>query len=352
MIENKDLIRNSKVIVMLGAGGVGKTTSAIVIALAAAQLGKRVALLSIDPAKRLAAALGIPLSNDLATLSIPQEYGITGSVAAAMLDQKAVFDQMVDRHAPTRDAAIRIKANSIYRAASTNLGGPLEYMALAKLQDLSADARYDLVVLDTPPDTHALDFLARPNVLDGFMETKVMNWLVRPFLVAGRLGLGKLLSASERLMGGMARVSGVEPLRLFAEFLVLMQDVIEGFHKSGEATAELLQRPSTRFILVSIPTHTARRSVENITKQLRELSYKPELLLVNRCLPEAVTADLLSREQDHQLATYVLKANGQREVIEKLVSMAPNIWQLPEREHDPGDLAGLMDLVAALSHQK
>ena len=343
-----DLLFKSKVIVMLGAGGVGKTTSSIVLALAAARSGRKVALLSIDPAKRLAAALGIPLSHEPAPLIIPASYGLTGSVAASMLDQKAVFDQMVERHSPTTEIAERIKSHSIYQAAASNMGGPLEYMALAKLQDLSSDPRYDLVILDTPPDTHALEFLARPNILSSFMDAKVMNWLVKPFLVAGRFGLGKLFSAGERLMGGIAKVAGFDPLRQFAEFLILMQDVIEGFHKSGEATSELLHRATTSFVFVSVATHGAKRSVQNLANHLRSHGYYPDLLLVNRCLPALVTEDLQTRADFAGLLPYRSKALGERQVVSELSSLSPNIWQLPEREHDPGDIAGLMQLVEEL----
>lgn len=342
------VIDSHRVLVLLGAGGVGKTTSSIVVALAAATRGKRVALLSIDPAKRLATALGIPLSNELAPLQMTPEFRITGTVHAAMLDQKAVFDQVVDRHAPSPQLAAKIKSNTVYHAASTNLGGPLEYMALAKLMDLANDPQFDLVVLDTPPDTHALDFLARPNMLGSFMDTNVMNWLIKPFTLASRLGIGKLFSASERLMGGVARVSGFEPLKQFAEFLVLMQDVIEGLHKSGEKTVDLLKRQDTGFILVSVPTATAMRSITNLASQLVKMSYKPCALLINRCLPIGVASDLESQKHEDSLSYLKRKAAGQKSILQQVQSLAPSVWQLHEREHDPGDLVGLMELVASI----
>jgi len=342
------VIDSHRVLVLLGAGGVGKTTSSIIVALAAATRGKRVALLSIDPAKRLATALGIPLSNELAPLQMTADFQGAGTVHAAMLDQKAVFDQVVDRHTPSPQLAAKIKANTVYQSASTNLGGPLEYMALAKLMDLARDPQFDLVVLDTPPDTHALDFLARPNMLGSFMDTHVMNWLIKPFTLASRLGIGKLFSASERLMGGVARVSGFEPLKQFAEFLVLMQDVIEGLHKSGEKTVELLKRPDTGFILVSVPTPSAMRSITNLASQLVKMSYKPCALLINRCLPIGVASDLESHEHVGSLGYLKRKADGQKSIMQQLQTLAPSVWQLHEREHDPGDLAGLMELATAI----
>ena len=278
-------LTGQSVVVVLGAGGVGKTTTSIACAVLAAMEGRRVALLSIDPAKRLAAALGIPLSNNLKRIAFPAGMNVSGSLHAAMLDQKAVFDMMVHRHAPSADIAEQILAHPLYRAASTNLSGPLEYMALAKLEDLAEHADYDLVILDTPPDTQALDFLSRPNVLGGFMENRVMGWLIKPFLVAGRFGLGRLLSMGERLMGGVAKVTGVKALRSFAEFLVLMQEVIDGFHRTGERIVELLHRPSTSFFMMAAPSRAACRSAVNLAYQLDQLGYGTDLVLFNRCLP-------------------------------------------------------------------
>ena len=285
-----EILPARRVIVLLGAGGVGKTTTSIAVALAAAKSGRRVALLSIDPAKRLASALGLTLGNQLKRIALPVGLDGAGSVDAAMLDHKAVFDDMVRKHAPTEQIAENILANSIYQAASTNLIGPLEYMALAKLQELSEDHRYDLVVLDTPPDVHALDFLARPNVLSGFFENKVMGWLIKPFVIAGRMGLGRLMTVGEKLMGGVAKVTGFSALHKFADFLILVQEVIEGFNRSGEKVVKLLHQETTGFFLVTTPTLTSARSAMNIAGELAKLGYGLDLVTVNRCLPDAVAS--------------------------------------------------------------
>lgn len=289
-----ELLQSRQVIILLGAGGVGKTTSSIAVAFAAAKQGRRVALLSIDPAKRLAAALGLSLGNQLKRISLPFDNQGQGCVDAAMLDHKAVFDDMVRQHAPTAQIAENILANSIYQAASTNLIGPLEYMALAKLQQLAEDPRYDLVVLDTPPDVHALDFLARPNVLAGFFENRVMGWLIKPFVIAGRIGLGRLMTVGEKLMGGVAKVTGFSALHKFADFLVLVQEVIEGFNRSGEKVVQLLHRETTGFFLVTTPTNTSARSASNIASALARLGYGLDLVVVNRCLPPAIAETLVN----------------------------------------------------------
>lgn len=292
------MVQTQRVIVMIGSGGVGKTTSAIALAVAAAKQGKRVALLSIDPAKRLAAALGIPLSHELAEVRFPESAGIQGTLKAAMLDQKAVFDSMVKKHAPSVRIADRILRDPLYLAASTNLSGPLEYMALARLQELADSPDIDVVVLDTPPDTHALDFLARPNVLSGFLDGGVVSKLLKPIVFAGKLGFSGVAALGERLLGGVTKLTGFSALRKFGEFIILMQEVIEGFHASGERVLEILRRPSSSFVLVSVPTKSATRSAAHLGDELGQLGYALDGLILNRCLPTSVVSRSLSGATD------------------------------------------------------
>jgi len=262
------LLTEKKIIIMLGAGGVGKTSCTIALAIAAARLGLKVGLLSIDPAKRLAQAMGLELGAELKRVVFPESEAISGSLDACMLDQKTVFDRMVHRFSPNPTVEQKILNHKLYISASTNISGSLEYMALAKLQEMVAEAKYDLIILDTPPDSHALDFLKRPNILAGFMEQKVMNWLIKPFHLASRLGFDKIMNVGERLMGGMAQVTGFATLKIFAEFLILIQDVINGFHKVGQSILATLQKETTGFILVTSPSTPAMRSAKNMAKEL------------------------------------------------------------------------------------
>jgi len=281
-----DFLQDRKVIVLLGSGGVGKTTSSIALAMRAAVQGKRVGLLSIDPAKRLANALGIELGNELREVKFAEGSDgskIKGSLKAAMLDQQSVFDSMVKKHAPSKKISEKILNHPVYIAASTNLAGPLEYMALAKLRDLAVDPQFDLVVLDTPPDTHALDFLSKPNILAGFFENKVMTWMLKPFSLANKLGLGKLMNAGEKMMGSIAKVAGVSALRSLADFLVLTQEVIEGFNSAGEEIVGILKDDKTSFILVTVPTAPALRSSKNLQLLLSKMNYSCDAVIFNRC---------------------------------------------------------------------
>jgi anion-transporting ArsA/GET3 family ATPase len=277
-------ISQQRVVVMIGSGGVGKTTSSVALAIAAAMSGRRVALLSIDPAKRLADALGISLSHELSVVPLDN---CRGSLKAAMLDQKAIFDSMVRKHAPSESIAGKILRDPLYMAASTNLAGPIEYMALARLQELVDDPQFDLVVLDTPPDSHALDFLGRPNVLSGFLEGRVVGKILKPVVFASKFGLESVINMSGKLLGGVTHITGVQALRRFGEFILLMQEVIEGFHKSGERVIEILKRPTTSFVLVTVPTRASCRSGEGLAQELKKLGYSLDGLVLNRCQPFA-----------------------------------------------------------------
>lgn len=281
--EMETLLNKSRVIVTVGSGGVGKTTSSIAMALIGARLGKRVGLLSIDPAKRLADALGIKLGSELRRVALKAD--IKGTLDAAMLDQKAVFDEMVRRFAPNAGVAEKIFQNSIYKEVSSNLGGPLEYMALAKLESMLTSGQYDLIVVDTPPDSHALDFLARPNILSGFIESGFMSWMIKPFHLAQKLGAGAIFKAGGKIMSGISSITGVKMLKLLAEFLVLMEEVIIGFNRVGREVSNTLKKDSTGFVLVSAPYNNAVRSAAHLLQELKTNNYPLLALIMNRNLP-------------------------------------------------------------------
>lgn len=285
-------VLDCKVIVALGSGGVGKTTTAAALAVLAAKQGKRVGLLSIDPAKRLADAMGIKLGSRLTQVNFDSKHQITGRLDAAMLDQKAVFDEMVTRWAKSEEIKEKIFSNSIYKEVSTNFGGPLEYMALAKLGSMWESQDYDLIILDTPPDVHALDFLERPNILSGFVEGGVMTWMVKPFYMAHKLGAGRLLKAGGKLMAGVSSVTGVKMLQMLSEFLILMEEVIRGFSVTGEAVSKILRNPSTSFILVAGPSKSSLRSAKSLIQELKSKRFPLGGLFVNRCFPSELSSSL------------------------------------------------------------
>lgn len=275
------LVANHKICLVLGPGGVGKTTQSVLIALTAAFMGKRVALLSIDPAKRLADSMGLSLNGELSEVNLKQ-FGAKGQLFAAMLDQKSVFDQMVADYSPAIKIRDSIYQNKLYQAASKNFSGPLEYMALAKLDQITRNDKFDTVIVDTPPDTHALDFLERPNVLAGFQENKVLKLLVKPFHFAGKMGAFGL-NLGEKVMGSLARITGTEALSSLAEFLVLIQEVIGGFSEASKRITKLISGEDAAIVIVSRPQSNSDISSQYILDQLSKLGLKPKLFIVNRC---------------------------------------------------------------------
>ena len=281
---------DSKAVVFVGPGGVGKTTSAVVFSLLAAWQGKKVGLLSIDPSKRLASALGMNLTGKPKLINLG--HGVKGTIHAGVVDLKQIFDDKVREFSKSQAKIDKILAHPLYKAASTNLSGPVEYMSLARFQEMVDGGDFDIVVLDTPPDHHALDFLTRPNVLAGFMDKKIIQWMVKPFALAGRLGLGKLFSIGEKLMGGLAQITGLSTLHKFAEFVVDLQEVIEGFHKLGTRTLEIFASKSTRFVLVSSVHQDRVYAIKSLGEKLVELGFKNPDMIINRCLPKEVAEDL------------------------------------------------------------
>ncbi len=328
MKDLKPLILNQRVIILIGAGGVGKTTTSIVTAIKAATLGKKVALISIDPAKRLAKALGIALGSELKKVNFPEHLSVSGELHAAMLDQKAVFDDMVKKHAPSPHIADKILRDPMYQAASGKLSGPLEHMALVKLQALTQDPHYDLIIVDTPPDSQALDFLARPNILANFFESNVILKILKPALALSKLGLGKVFSASEKLIGGITSVTGLAPLAKLGEFVLLMQNILVGFQRAGEDIAKTLRLPSTSFILVTTPTAASAHTALEFAKKLQEMNLTLSALIFNKSLSKNAKLDL--QKDPGQIESILkIRANGEAKIMEYL----KNAIQGPDGEH-------------------
>ncbi len=322
------LLQRKKVLILLGAGGVGKTSCSVAVALRAAALGKKVALLSIDPAKRLASALGIELGGTLRTVEVA-DLPKNGRLDAAMLDAKSVFDSMVQRYAPDQATQARILSNPLYRVASTQLVGCLEFMALAKLQEIQDLGEYDLVLVDTPPDTQALQFLQSPNILANFMEKRVMQWLVTPFYFASKLGLGRLANWGEKMMGNLAKVTGFHALRALVDFLVLIQAVMDGFHTRSLQILKTLRGPDAGFLLVTSPHPPALRAAENLIHHLHQARYTLDGIILNRCFPFSLREPLLSLESPWSPMVGYMRARVQEEkkAQEKLQKNLPDTFQ-------------------------
>lgn len=278
-----EILEDKSICVCAGPGGVGKTTTAAAIAAGMASRGLKVAVLTIDPARRLAASLGLPeLGNEERRVdpAVLEAAGLggDGELWAMMLDAKRTFDELVERHAPderTRDAII---TNRIYRELSNAVAGSQEYMAMEKLYELHDEGRYDLLVLDTPPTRNALDFLDAPERLSRFVDSRSLQLFLRP----GRTGL-KLFSRGAGLMFSvLKRITGVDLLQDLSEFFQSFGDMAEGFRERATRVSELLSDRDTSFVLVTAPRQAEIDEAVYFRRRLRERGMPFGAVVVNR----------------------------------------------------------------------
>jgi anion-transporting ArsA/GET3 family ATPase len=264
----RSILEQRRIAVCVGCGGVGKTTVAAAIGLEAARRGRRVLVMTIDPARRLADALGVrelgnePCSVDpalLATLGVPEG----GSLSAMMLDMKRTFDDLVARFAESEEARDRILENPIYQHASDALAGSVEYSAMEKVYELCQREDYDLVVVDTPPAQHALDFLEAPERLLEFLDSRLVQLWIHPAMAAGRFGFRLFQRGTRRALQLIERVSGIGFLEDISEFLLAFEGMSEGFRSRATQVSELLRGPEASFVLVTgVGAEAAKQSLE------------------------------------------------------------------------------------------
>jgi anion-transporting ArsA/GET3 family ATPase len=244
-------LERKQICICAGSGGVGKTTASAAIALGMAARGRKVAVLTIDPAKRLAGALGLAeLGNEERRVAVD---GLDGELWAMMLDPKRTFDEIVEWHAPderTRDAVL---SNRIYQELSNAVAGSTEYMAMEKLHELHQEGRYDLLVLDTPPTRNALDFLDAPRRLTEFVDSRTLQLFTAP---AG-IGLKLLGRGTGLVFSVMQRATGIDLLADLGEFFRSFAGMTDGFRERAALVNELLADSRTAFVLVTSPRRAA-----------------------------------------------------------------------------------------------
>lgn len=279
----------TRVVVTCGSGGVGKTTTAAAMALYAADAGRKVAVLTIDPAKRLAQSLGLDeLDNDPRRVDVPLGPGASGApearpggqLWAMMLDTRRTFDEMVAAHS-TPERAQAIIDNPFYQVISTSFSGTQEYMAMEKLATLAATDEFDLIVVDTPPSRSALDFLDAPQRLSSFLDGRMIRLLATP----GR-GVMKVVGAGFSLFSkAVSTILGGQFLADAAQFVQLFEDMFGGFRERAQATYELLRSPGTRFVVVSICEPDSLREASYFADRLGAERMPLAGLVLNRTHP-------------------------------------------------------------------
>ncbi|MFI6009789.1 ArsA family ATPase [Streptomyces sp. NPDC051243] len=282
----------TRIVVCCGSGGVGKTTTAAALGLRAAERGRKVVVLTIDPARRLAQSMGID-SLDNTPRRVKGVEG-DGELHAMMLDMKRTFDEIVEAHAdPERAAAIL--GNPFYQSLSAGFAGTQEYMAMEKLGQLRAKDEWDLIVVDTPPSRSALDFLDAPKRLGSFLDGKLIRVLLAPAKVGGRAGMKFLNVGMSMMTGALGKLLGGQLLKDVQTFVAAMDSMFGGFRTRADATYKLLQAPGTAFLVVAAPERDALREAAYFVERLAAEDMPLAGLVLNRV--HGSGADRLSAER-------------------------------------------------------
>jgi anion-transporting ArsA/GET3 family ATPase len=290
--------QRTRVIVCCGSGGVGKTTTAAAVGLRAAERGRRVVVLTVDPARRLAQSMGLTRLDNTPRLvpGVGQPHPSagpgdssgpgggepgTGSLHAMMLDMKRTFDEIVEAHADP-DRAAQILANPFYQSLSSGFAGTQEYMAMEKLGQLRRADEWDLIVVDTPPSRSALDFLDAPQRLGRFLDGRLIKLLVAPARLGGRTGLRVLNAGFGALTGIVAKVIGGQMLRDVQTFVSAMDTMFGGFRERADYTYRLLRAPDTAFLVIAAPEPDALREASYFVERLAQEGMPLAGLILNR----------------------------------------------------------------------
>ena len=317
MSDLAQLISERDTVVVIGPGGVGKTTTSASIALHAARQGRKVLVLTVDPARRLATALGLDALGDEEARVSPAHFaraGVelgAGALYAMMLDTKSTFDALVHRHAPSLEARDAILENRFYKEASTTLAGSQDYMAMEKLYELREERDYDLIVLDTPPAVNAADFFDAPERLTDFVDSSSLSLLLSGMRRAGRFGFGLFNSLLARVMN---RFMGARTFMDILNFVQAFSGMFGGFKERASRVAAMLRAPSTAFVIVSSTEVISLDEATKLHERLRTQSMPFGALLINRVRPP------------------YLSAEGVDALEERLVSLSADLVEVGEDE--------------------
>ncbi len=364
--------RRNRILVCCGSGGVGKTTTAAALGLRAAERGRRVVVLTVDPARRLAQSMGltsldntprlvpgVPSDSDAGDAGNGDSSG--GSLHAMMLDMKRTFDEIVEAHADP-DRAAQILANPFYQSLSSSFAGTQEYMAMEKLGQLRRAEEWDLIVVDTPPSRSALDFLDAPQRLSRFLDGRLLRLLIAPAKVGGRAYMRVLNAGFGVVTGVLTKILGTQVLRDVQTFVSALDTMFGGFRERADYTYQLLRTPGTAFLVVAAPEPDALREASYFVERLAEERMPLAGLILNRVQrPPAAqlsaarslaAAEMLEAgAAPYPLAVAALRlhadrmqeAAGQRRVAEHFTAAHPlvPVAEIPAQPDDIHDLEGL-----------
>ncbi len=376
--------RRTRIIVCCGSGGVGKTTAAAAIGLRAAEHGRRVVVLTVDPARRLAQSMGLTsLDNtprlvhgvgaDVSSGSDQEGNGAApgGSLHAMMLDMKRTFDEIVEAHADP-DRAAQILANPFYQSLSSSFAGTQEYMAMEKLGQLRRADEWDLIVVDTPPSRSALDFLDAPQRLARFLDGRLIRLLTGPAKVGGRAYLRMINAGFGMVTGILTKVLGTQMLKDVQTFVSALDTMFGGFRERADYTYQLLRAPGTAFLVIASPEPDALREASYFVERLGEERMPLAGLILNKVLRPAArlsaarsmaAAEVLQSAaqqpaaQSNSVAIAALRwhadrmqqVTAQRRIAEHFTAAHPlvPVAEIPAQPDDVHDLDGLRRIGSA-----
>jgi anion-transporting ArsA/GET3 family ATPase len=356
------------ILVCCGAGGVGKTTIAAALALRGAELGRRTAVLTIDPARRLAHAMGLDELNNEPRPVKGVDTAAGGSLDAMMLDMKRTFDEVVLAHAAP-DKAHRVLQNRFYQALSSSFAGTQEYMAMEKLGQLHQLAAYDLIVVDTPPSRSALDFLDAPARLSSFLDGRLIRLLSAPARAGSRAYLRVVRAGMNTFTNVVTRLLGADLLADLQTFVAALDSMFGGFRERAEHTYALLAAPQTKFVVIATPDADALREASYFIERLAADGMHLSGIVVNRLHSSSAAeltadqsraaAEKLRRKRNYALTRNVLELhadrmaviNAETRLVDRFEATHPRVRRadVPAFTSDVHDLDGLRTVGAALS---
>jgi anion-transporting ArsA/GET3 family ATPase len=359
----KRALEEKRVLISVGSGGVGKTTVAASIALCAALEGYKSLVCTIDPARRLASSLGLAeLGNSESGMSAEklEAAGLPTSTPlfAMMLDMKQTWDEFVEQHAPPNRKE-RILTNRFYQSLSSVLAGSQEYIAMEKLWQLRMHRDYRLIVLDTPPTAHALDFLDAPNRVLDLFDNDAAQWLLAPALTVGKFGLSLFNIGGGYIAKTLAKLTGAETLQELADFMLAMGSLSESFRQRARQVREILKSPETAFVLVTQPSRERLEEAVHFHATLKQNDMAIAAVVVNRVSPRPTDGDWdAARQLPAPLRTKVeatlqeahiaaLQEASAMTELEGRCQPTPLV-PLPRLSQDVHDLSGLRELGESL----
>ncbi|MBX2995438.1 MAG: ArsA family ATPase [Bdellovibrionaceae bacterium] len=349
------IARDVRVVVCAGTGGVGKTTIAAALAAQAAEEGRRVLVLTIDPSQRLKTTLGLSDSGETSELKHPR---IKGSLSAAVVNSKKTFDDFVLRSARSKESAQRILNNKLYVQLSTTLSGSQEFTALERLYEAVESGNYDLVILDTPPAKHAMDFLKAPQKLGALFQDKITRWFRDPKGGDKSFLVGIFQMGTKQVIKALEKLTGSEFVRELSDFFSSIQSWQGELEERTNNVHRLLVAASTQFVLVCSYDRSKLLEAFKFAKAIRQDGYHLHSLILNRAFPE-----WLANRQDRTFpsdpagqmaakwAGYFEERRKNSSILSELQNQSVQIRELPEMKEDIRTLDGVFEIVDRLKEQ-